>query len=159
MAIRGTKPPDKEPAGSAGSDTAGATSTVATGSSAGGERTDATAPYEILRTRPSILSRHDISDEELGVLGDMKRDYLWEGMWVALGAVLGAAPGAIAALFLSYTGENPTPLSMGDLVQVLILFVGLVLFLALWRIMNKKHRDARDLVQAIRDRTQSRVTG
>jgi hypothetical protein len=36
--------------------------------------------YNIERTQPDNLLRHDISDEELGALGDMKKAYYWDGM-------------------------------------------------------------------------------
>ena len=115
--------------------------------------TGSTAPYRIERTSPDVLRRHDISDEELTMLADTKRDYLWEGKWVALGVCLGAAQSSANALYAAYWNTPPISLSFGDLLQVMFFFGGLVAFLILQRVMKKKTTDAKDLAAAIRERT------
>jgi len=91
------------------------------------------------------------------MLADTKRDYLWEGKWVALGICLGAAQSSVNALYAAYWKTPPTSLSVGDLLQVIFFFGGLVAFLILHRVMKKKTTDAKDLAQAIRERTAKAV--
>lgn len=116
-----------------------------------------TGPYIISRTTPDELLRHDISDEELNMLGDMRRDYLWEGMWVALGITLGVAPASMFALITSYGGEQNIALSLTDLAQTIIFFTALVGFGILCWVMKSKSKIARDLVRKIKDRTKQRI--
>lgn len=39
--------------------------------------TDSPTGFTIMETRPDKLLRHSISDEELTMLEDTRRDYLW----------------------------------------------------------------------------------
>ncbi len=114
-------------------------------------------PYNVLRTSPDELLRHDISDEELGMLADMRRDYLWEGKWVALGVFLGVAPACVDALWDAYVEDPGASLSIGDLFQVVVFFGALVAFGILWRVMKRKSSDSQDLAKAIRQRTKQTV--
>ena len=116
-----------------------------------------TAPYNISRTTPDELLRHDISDEELNVLGDMRRDYLWEGMWVALGITVGVAPACLEALIESYGGENTVALPPTDLAQIIIFFGAFLVFGIICWVMKSKSKVARDLVKKIKERTKQRV--
>ena len=77
----------------------------------GFDKTGATAPYKIERTSPDVLLRHDISDEELDKLADTRRDYLWEGKWVALGVCVGVGPACFDELRDAYFIEPGDPLS------------------------------------------------
>lgn len=120
-----------------------------------------TAPasgYTVSRTSPDELLRHDISDEELGALGDMRRDYIWEGKWVAMGVALGAGPNCISALRDAY-GTDPKPMPFGDLWYIVIFSVAFVAFGILWWTMRSKSKGAKDLVEEIRARTKNRVQG
>ena len=84
---------------------------------------------------------------------------MWEGKWVAAGVCLGVAPTAIQSLASSYMGENTQlkPMELGDQVQVIIFFGSLVAFLLLWRVLRNKRKDARELVEEIRQRTRRDV--
>ena len=115
--------------------------------------------YVVERTAPERLLRHDISDEELGSLGDMRRDYLWEGKWVALGLAMGAAPNAIAALHRSYATEPAVAMGIVDLVQIILMFVGFAIWAVLFFVVRNKTREASSLVTEIRERTARRVQG
>ena len=117
----------------------------------------AAPPYTITTTRPDELLRHDISDEELGILFDMKRDHIWKGMWVALGLGVGAAPAAFAAIRSSFWTQPPAEFTAADLIQVILCVVGLAVGGVLSFVMRNKGRDARDLGTAIRERTKQRV--
>ena len=116
-----------------------------------------TPPYKIERTRPDVLLRHDISEEELDKLAETRRDYLWEGKWVALGVCLGVAPAGIGELVEAYWANPGDPLTVVDLIQVIIFFASAVAFLILWGVMKRKSSDAGDLATAIRERTAQQV--
>ena len=117
----------------------------------------AAPPYSITRTRPDELRRHDISDEELGILYETRRDYLWEGMWVAAGVALGAAPTCATALISVILKDTEKTFPIGDVVQVVIFFVAIAVFGVLCYSMRNKTRNVRDLVTAIRERTRQSV--
>ena len=120
-------------------------------------QTDPEQQYKIIRSQPDEIVRHDISDEELTALSDVRGDYLWEGKWVAAGVCLGVAPTTIQALFDSYWGENEQLMGLGEQVQVMIFIGSLVAFLLLWRVLRNKRRDAKELVEEIRKRTRRDV--
>ena len=115
-------------------------------------------PYSIMRTSPEELLRHDIADEELSVLEDTRRDYLWEGKWVALGIACGAAPSSISILFKAFIDDNRIPITVGALMEIVITFVAFAVFCLLWRVMKTKTIGARDLAKDIRERTKQQVT-
>lgn len=62
--------------------------------------------YRITVSQPEEIVRHDISDEELTALSDVRGDYLWDGKWVAVGVCIGAAPRAIQAFVHAYVEES-----------------------------------------------------
>jgi len=105
-------------------------------------------------TIPDHLLRHNISDDELQTLSDMRRSYLQDGKWVALGTCLGALTPAYTSLNKAYIVEEKltTPLSAGDLMQVLVFFGALLIFITLIIVMGGKEKDAGDLVAEIRAR-------
>lgn len=113
----------------------------------------------IVQTQPTELLWHNISDDQLGMLADMRREHLWEGMWGAIGAALGAASGAFTGLFDRYFAEPAVPLSGGDLVQVIIFFIGAALAGVLCWIVSRRGKSAKNLVTEIRQRTKHSVTG
>ena len=117
----------------------------------------APGPYKIKRTHPDVLNRHDISDEELTNLAGSKRDYLWEGKWVALGVFLGVAPACVDELWDAYGKTPGEPLSIGDLFQVVVFFGALVAFLILRAVMKRKTSEAGGLERQIRARTAMEV--
>lgn len=121
------------------------------------DRLGTTVPYKIERTGPDVLLRHDISDEELEKLADTKRDYLWEGKWVALGVCLGAVKACFDALSGAYISDPSVPLAIGGLIQVVIFFASAAAFGILWHVMKRKTSAASDLATAIRERTAKQV--
>lgn len=115
--------------------------------------------YRITRSQPDEIVRHDISDEELISLSDLRRGYLWEGMWVALGVFLGVAPTAVSVVADSYTGEEYLPIEIGDLIQIVICSCAILSFLILAYVLKDKTKNARDLLERIRTRTRREVYG
>ena len=114
-------------------------------------------PYNISRTTPNVLLRHDISDEELQVLVDMKRDYIWELKWVVVGIALGSAPSSLDHYQNFWTDR--APLSGGGLFSIVVTMVSLAIFVLLLFVMRSKSRTAEELAGDIRARTAQRVRG
>ena len=108
--------------------------------------------YKISLSQPDEIVRHDISDEELQMLSDLKRNWMMEAFWGFLGAALGAAKGGFSALFTAYGEGKASPMPTGDLFEVILFFVcfalgGLLLVVSL----SRSSRTGK-LVNKIRDR-------
>lgn len=113
----------------------------------------------IATTMPDELLRHNISDEELQALVDMRRDYLWEGMWVALGIALASSPTAITFLVNYFSNDNLIAISPSDLFHVIVLFVSSAIFGVLCYVTRGKSKSAQELARKIRERTKRYGTG
>lgn len=76
----------------------------------GTEEPISTAPigtgFTISTTVPDELLRHDISDEELDLLCETRRDNIWEGLWIATGLALGGVPSTIPAVLTYVRGAK-----------------------------------------------------
>lgn len=107
----------------------------------------------IRTTLPDVLFRHNISDEQLTMLSEYKRDHLLEAKWAAAGGFFGSASPAISAIWDAYIAEPAIMMPAGDFVQVLIFFGALIAFGILQYAGRNKSRDVNTLVKAIRDRT------
>jgi len=107
----------------------------------------------IYTSKPDKIQRHDISDEELEMLCDNKKDYVTEILLAAAGGTIGSAASAIAAL-VSYFRENSEGnIEVIDLTQIVIFFVGLFVTLFVGVIAFSRYKRAKSLQQRIRDRT------
>lgn len=104
----------------------------------------------IRRTAPDELLRHDISDEELDMLCDSRRDNLSEGMWACIGGALGGVPSAIPALVHYWNSTTPMPLS--DLLQIIVFAVAGAIGFVLWHICSSRSGRATSLQAEIRNR-------
>lgn len=109
----------------------------------------------IATTAPDTLLRHDISDEELEMIGGVKRDGFAEFMWAMVSLAVGAAPAGIEAIYKSYLAATPAPLSALGLVQVILMVAGIVLALATGVAIRRRGKPVADLVEAIRARAAS----
>jgi hypothetical protein len=116
-------------------------------------------PPKIVQTQPDEILWHFITDDELGALADMRRDYLWEAMWAWVGLAGGAMPGAISAIGTRYFSTEPTPISTTDLSQLVLCSVGIALAVACCVIASRRSTGAKNLVKDIRGRTRRSVTG
>jgi hypothetical protein len=114
--------------------------------------TDPPGPGLTIRTTaPDELLRHDISDEELDMLCEARKDNLTEGLWAAIGACLGGLPSAIPALVNYRTATQP--MSLADLLQIVIFCIAGALAFVLWRICRARGKRATALQTDIRNRT------
>lgn len=108
--------------------------------------------YTITRTKPAQLLRHDISDEELDMLCEGRKDRVWEGMWAAVGVALGSIPSSVAAL-----GKYQTSSKIGavELTTLIICCIAIVLAAVLLAVGGFRGRGSGSLKQQIRERTPS----
>jgi hypothetical protein len=108
--------------------------------------------YTIACTMPEQLLRHNISDEELSMLCEGRRDNVWEGMWVAVGLFVGCGPSAVSAM-VDYA-QSTEPLPLIGLIQIVLLFVSFVLAVVLCSIVVRRGSRVSRLEAEIRARTQ-----
>lgn len=108
--------------------------------------------FNIRTTLPDELLRHNISDEELTMMSDSKRDNIWEGMWVAIGSTIGFLPSGVSILF-AFSSDESYRMTGLELAQVILFFMSLISAGILVAISKNKLKDIRDLVTAIRERT------
>jgi len=106
-------------------------------------------------TRPAVLIRHSISDEELEMLKEGNRDGLSEAFWAFVAAALAALPAASDAIYRAYMHVPPEPLTPIHLAEVLIVFGCAVLAIAIRIIASRRSKRVRDLVADIRSRSAS----
>jgi len=114
-------------------------------------------PYNIERTAPDRLLRHDISDEDLDMFMSARRDGLFELMCVFFGVALGDAIAALESVEASYLNAQPIPLSGLGLAKILICAVPLCLAIALWAVSARRAGTTQSLVTKIRQRTAVRL--
>ena len=98
------------------------------------------AGFKITTTMPDEIPRHNISDEQLAMLIDMRRDYLWEGMWGALGVSLASAVAAIASIIGHFSKSEP--MSVAGLFYIVVFFVSTAIFGVLCYVTWGKSRSA-----------------
>ena len=111
----------------------------------------------IRTTMPDEILRHEISDEELGMLGATRKDYTVELAYVLLGAVLGSIMPTLRHIYGSYLAKEIVPLSGFDFIEtcLFVLFLGGCAIAFYATSQKKSQRDT--LVEAIRKRTKSRI--
>jgi hypothetical protein len=108
---------------------------------------------QLATSYPSQIVRHNISDEELDMLCEQRRDHVREYLWVALGAMAGAFPAALGGLVRYFFGEDAGQLPIDALAQVIIFFVGGVVAAVTWHIQADRGNAGAELKDAIRART------
>ena len=107
---------------------------------------------KIIVSRPDEIVRHEIADEELEMLSNLRRDWTMEAFWGFAGATIGAFKGAVSAILSAYGGDKVSPMPWGDLIEVLI-FCGCFVAGGILLIVSvSRSSRASDLVKTIRDR-------
>ena len=94
------------------------------------------------------MLRHDISDEQLDMLGSGKRDGLAEAVWCAAGGAASLSPTTVANL-IEYTKDRASLGSL-QLAETIIFFVMFALFLGLLIVLLARGKHSDDLVARIR---------
>ena len=102
---------------------------------------------------PDKIQRHSISDEELDMLCEGKKDMILEFLWIAIGVFLGSCPSAIAAMIAYADEKNTIKMPIDDLAQLVLFWAGLLLSVALGIVAVKRNTRAKSLQKQIRERT------
>jgi len=108
----------------------------------------------IVTTQPERILRHTISDEELDMLCDSRTDLVLEILLVSVGATLGTVPAALPAMYSYFSAQAPN-LTLGDFIQVIIFWAGMVLAVGIGIVYTKKSRRSVSLRDQIRERTKN----
>jgi hypothetical protein len=116
-----------------------------------------TGAIPVHTTRPKILLRHDISDDDLQKLEDGNRGGLSEAFWAFVAAALVALPSAVEGLYNAYIHEHREPLTILRLIDLLVFVMCTALAITLYVISHGRKSDVTKLVQEIRGRSTSDV--
>ena len=111
--------------------------------------------FAIATTAPDELLRHNISDEELEMLCESRSDGATEGYWVAMGAMAASAPAAIPAMI--HYPASAIPMSLTDLVQIVVFWVAACLLIVLHLIRSGRGNSGSNLRTQIRNRSRRRT--
>ena len=114
--------------------------------------------YSVVRTHPDELLRHDISDEELEALCNMKRGPLYEGKWTAIGLFIGGLPQTIQAIYSAYIIDEKVAISMWDLTAIVVVGISAALFGVLHFVVSDTQEVADKLLEKIKNRPKIVVT-
>jgi hypothetical protein len=106
-------------------------------------------------TVPATELRHYITDEELGRLGEMKRDHLSEMFFAFLGLALGGIVPTIDAIARFNAHSNP--MGRVDLGVCFITVMAIALTALAGFLWNQRSKGRQDLLQEIRGRPKMRV--
>jgi hypothetical protein len=106
-------------------------------------------------TVPATELRHYITDEELGRLGEMKRDHLTELFWGFLGATLGGIIPSISAV--AHFNAKTDPMGKLELVVCLLTAMALAATVLTAILLLQRSRGRKDLLGEIRGRPKMRV--
>lgn len=113
---------------------------------------DAGSMPTVTTTWPDEIKRHNISDEELDMLDQQRRDDLHEVLTLSVGVAAGALPGAIAGIFSYASGTMP----LDALVQIVVFSAAVAVAFIVHRLKRKRGKTADDLKEQIRARTKKR---
>lgn len=109
----------------------------------------------LIRTSyPDEIPRHNISDEELGMLYEPRRKSLTEAKWACVGVAGGAFVSAVAAIVRFASEQSVTGVALFvDLLQIVVLFVAAAVAVAVWVIDRRLAHDPTNLAEKIRARS------
>ena len=116
---------------------------------------DADASYNVNRTKPDFLLRHDISDEELTMIQTGNRRFMHDVLWVSLGTFVGALAPSVAAV--SRISSRETAFGILELIECLICAGGLSVFIAMLLVLKNTPSIARNIADEIRQRSAQSV--
>lgn len=105
-------------------------------------------------SQPDVIKRHNISDEELSMLCEGRKDMVLEFLWISLGVFIGSIPSALSAMGSYADDKNTTKMPIDDLAQVIFFWGGLLLTIVLGIVAYKRGVRAKSLQATIRNRSQ-----
>ena len=103
-------------------------------------------------SEPDFIQRHNISDDELSMLCEGRKDLVLEFLWIAIGVFVGSMPAALVAMakYGSESVEGKMPLD--DLIQIVLFWASLIATIILSIVALRRSNRAKDLQSKIRDR-------
>ena len=102
-------------------------------------------------SEPDFIQRHNISDEELEMLCEGKKDLVLEFLWIAIGIFIGSMPSALVAM-VDYNNADATKMPLDDLIQIVLFWVAFVATIILAIVAIKRNNRSEVLQDKIRER-------
>jgi hypothetical protein len=115
-----------------------------------GTDTSSIGPHTIETTMPDAILRHNISDEDLDMLCENKKDFVLEILWIAIGVLLGSLPTALTGM---WAYKNSGNLPVDGFIQIILFWLGLVVALVVGSIAMSRGKRAKNLQTIIRERS------
>jgi hypothetical protein len=112
----------------------------------------AAPPVQILTTQPAQLLRHNISDEELAMLGATNRDGLSEALWGFVGAAIALFSPVAEALWKAYIETPSTGLTILHLFEVAAFIGTSSVAITIWVVSSSRGKRAQEIISDIRGR-------
>jgi len=103
-------------------------------------------------SEPDFIQRHNISDEELEMLCEGKKDLVLEFLWIAIGIFIGSLPSAVVAMANYWKAEQAIKMPLDDLIQIILFWVSLVATGILVVVSTKRSKRSIALQVSIRER-------
>ena len=103
-------------------------------------------------TYPKRMLRHNISDEELIMLGDARNDFAYEAAIVGAGGILGTSASALPVLWAAITSGAAVEAG-SELIHVAIFFASISVTAICGGISVRRRRRMGNLKDSIRSRT------
>ena len=97
---------------------------------------------------PDPLPTRLVTVEQLAILRDSKRDMIAQFGWASLALAAGAAPSAIPSVWRAFIYKGAA-LGAADLVQTIMLSVGIALAIGAWVVVASRGKKADDLYDRI----------
>jgi len=105
-------------------------------------------------TKPESIQRHDISDEELDMLSETRREWLIEAIWGMVGIAFGSVIPAGQSFYASFlaVADLRVALNFTGLIQLMMLSGSILLAAGFGIIAYRRGKTQDDLVTKIRNR-------
>jgi hypothetical protein len=107
----------------------------------------------VYTSQPKFILRHSISDEELEMLCEGRKDFALEILWTGLGILGGSLPAAVATIYRYFNAPAEYIFAIEDFLQVILFVIGLSIAVVAAIISFNRNKRSKSLEQAIRERS------
>lgn len=104
----------------------------------------------IKTSQPDSLLRHNISDEQLQMLSELRRDGLYQLGWASIGGIVGSLGPSAEALWKAFAASPAQPLTILGLLNIAILLMSITAAAISFPVARSRSQAAVDLVAQIR---------
>lgn len=108
--------------------------------------------YTVSVAQGPQITIYKITEDELTMLADGKRDALKEFMWAMLALATGALPSAGPAIYFQFIHGSPRAMGPGEGLQVAMLIAGGVLAVGAAVVVRSRGKKNESLIDSIRKR-------